>query len=115
MIEHDRVLFLPTKMRNRVEVVVVKKMTRQFRAAVAAIERSIDQLGRQVDKRRGKLRQVQQCPPINSRTEFFSQRIDEARNPFVILSAINPGGNLSAAFYLGSQRTKSALRIRQMM
>src|SRR6185503_17758825 len=97
MIENDRVLFLPAEVRNRAEVVVIKKVTRQARAAIA-IERSVNKFRRQVDERGGKLRQVQQRAAVNSGTKLLPQGINQSVDPTVGLSAVNPRRDMSTRF-----------------
>src|SRR6185295_3732762 len=103
---NDRVLFPPTKLRNRIQIVVVKKMFCNAGTTVGAVQWAVDQFGQQVEQRRWRLREMQKEPAIDTRAELFAQRIDEARNPFVVLRAVNPGRNVSSHLNLRRQRTK---------
>src|SRR5882724_2776243 len=58
---------------------------------------------------------MQQGPAIHARTKFFPQRIDKARNPFVIFRAVNPRRKVPAVFYFPRQRAEAGAGIRQVV
>src|SRR5688572_16699572 len=110
MIENDRVLFAPAKRGDGLQVVVIEKMLREWRAV--AIQWSIHELRREKQTRRRNLRQVKQRALVDARRDSFAYRVYKSRDPFVVFSAINPRRQVPARFHFRGQRQKPGARIR---
>ena len=98
VIEDDVVLFTPAESCQVVEVIVVKEVVSQRRRE--GVGGRIDEFGGGEKGRRREFGELQQRALRDARGDVFAYRIDEARNPFIIFRAVNPGREVAAAFHL---------------
>src|SRR5215216_110220 len=88
-------------------------MFRQRRTG--SVQWSIDQFRSEIYTGSGELGQLQQRTLIDSRGDLFTHRIDPARDPLVVLGAVDPRGDVSARFHFRNQRHEPAAWVRQMV
>src|SRR5687768_16368838 len=111
MIEDDHVLFAPAKARNRAEIVSIKQVPGNIRAALGSNQWAINQFRCCINDDGWQFRQVKQSTSIHARCEMLPQRTYQGRYPTVILSAIHPNRKVSSRLDLRNQRFKARIRI----
>src|SRR5215211_2676848 len=108
MIENDRVLLTPAKRSNRFQVVVIKKVLRRelCERRVVAIQWPIHKLRCEKKTRCRNLREVKQRALVYARRDSFTHRIYKARDPLVVLGAIDPRRQVPTRFHFRRERQK---------